>query len=115
MGPPGAPHLVTFSAAQRLNLYQATGKRDQPMTDPITREETYRQYAIEEYVIGDEPFYLPVGDEVTLFKAAYAQKIPVLLKGPTGSGKTRFVEYMAFKLGRPLTIIRDVAKEGASE
>jgi nitric oxide reductase NorQ protein len=68
----------------------------------------YRQYAIEEYVLREEPFYEPVGDEVELFTAAYRQKIPVLLKGPTGCGKTRFVEYMAYKLGRPLTIIKDV-------
>ena len=45
-----------------------------------------------------EPFYLPVGDEVSLFAAAYSERIPVLLKGPTGCGKTRFVEYMAWHL-----------------
>jgi len=74
----------------------------------MTQEDTYRQYAIEEYVLREEPFYLPVSDEVELFEAAYVQKIPVLLKGPTGCGKTRFIEYMAYKLHRPLTIIRDV-------
>lgn len=46
----------------------------------------------------DEPFYLPVRDEVELFSAAYEQRIPVLLKGPTGCGKTRFVEHMAWRL-----------------
>ena len=61
-----------------------------------------RQYRIEEYVIKDEPFYLAVADEVEIFEAAYRQRVPVLLKGPTGTGKTRFVEYMAWKLGRPL-------------
>jgi len=74
----------------------------------MTAEEAYRQYAIEEYTLSDEPFYLPVKDEVDLFNAAYTQKIPVLLKGPTGCGKTRFIEYMAYKLGRPVTVIRDV-------
>ena len=49
---------------------------------------------------GDEPFYLPVGDEVSLFEAAYRERIPVLLKGPTGCGKTRFVEYMAWQLAQ---------------
>jgi nitric oxide reductase NorQ protein len=44
------------------------------------------------------PFYLPTGDEVELFRAAYEQRIPVLLKGPTGCGKTRFVEHMAWRL-----------------
>ncbi|CAI8018030.1 Protein CbbQ [Geodia barretti] len=49
-----------------------------------------------------------------LFAAAYQQHIPVLLKGPTGCGKTRFVEYMAWKLGRPLTVIRDEEKGGGA-
>lgn len=44
-----------------------------------------------------EPFYLATGDEVELFRTAYEQRIPVLLKGPTGCGKTRFVEYMAWQ------------------
>jgi nitric oxide reductase NorQ protein len=45
------------------------------------------------------PFYLPTRDEVDLFRAAYQQRIPVLLKGPTGCGKTRFVEHMAWHIG----------------
>jgi nitric oxide reductase NorQ protein len=57
------------------------------------------QSAAEEHIVEKEPFYLPVGDEVQLFDAAFAQRIPVLLKGPTGCGKTRFVEYMSWKLG----------------
>ena len=57
-----------------------------------------------------EPFYLPVADEVDLFTAAYKQKIPLLLKGPTGCGKTRFIEYMSYILGRPLTKIKGRAK-----
>jgi nitric oxide reductase NorQ protein len=51
------------------------------------------------------PFYQPVGDECALFEAAYAQRLPVLLKGPTGCGKTRFVEHMAWRLGRPLVTV----------
>jgi nitric oxide reductase NorQ protein len=69
--------------------------------------EDYRQYAIEEYVLEQEPYYVPVGDEVDLFTAAFHQKMPVLLKGPTGCGKTRFIEYMAYHLGSPMTVIRD--------
>ncbi len=76
----------------------------------MTDDQTYRQYAIEEYVLTAEPFYIPVSDEVELFEAAYAQKIPVLMKGPTGCGKTRFIEYMSFKLHRPLTIVRDLTE-----
>jgi len=71
----------------------------------------YSQYAIEEYVLSEEPFYLPLKDEVELFTAAFDQKIPVLLKGPTGCGKTRFIEYMAYRLDRPLTIVRDATKQ----
>jgi nitric oxide reductase NorQ protein len=58
-----------------------------------------RALPIEEYRIEKEPFYRAVGDEVEVFRAAYASKLPVLLKGPTGCGKTRFVEYMAYQLG----------------
>ena len=46
-----------------------------------------------------EPFYLPIEDEVDLFLAAYRDRVPVLLKGPTGCGKTRFVEHMAWRIG----------------
>lgn len=44
------------------------------------------------------PYYLPLGDEVDIFTAAYSARLPVLLKGPTGCGKTRFVEHMAWQL-----------------
>src|SRR5256885_13048856 len=64
--------------------------------------EQIRQYKIEEFIIDEEPFYVPSFDEVEIFEAAYRQRVPVLLKGPTGCGKTRFVEYMAWKLGKPL-------------
>ena len=47
---------------------------------------------------GAVPFYLPIGDEVEIFQAAYECRLPVLLKGPTGCGKTRFVEHMAHVL-----------------
>ena len=47
---------------------------------------------------GAAPFYVPIGDEVRIFEAAFGQSLPILLKGPTGCGKTRFVEHMAWKL-----------------
>lgn len=50
----------------------------------------------------DVPFYSPVGNECALFETAHANGLPLLLKGPTGCGKTRFVEHMAARLGRPL-------------
>jgi nitric oxide reductase NorQ protein len=70
----------------------------------------FSEYAIEEFLVRAEPYYRAVGDEMELFAAAYQQHIPVLLKGPTGCGKTRFVEYMAWKLGRPLTVIQEESK-----
>lgn len=47
-------------------------------------------------------FYLPLGDEIEIFRSAFEQKLPLLLKGPTGCGKTRFVEYMSEQLRVPL-------------
>jgi nitric oxide reductase NorQ protein len=55
--------------------------------------------------IADEPYYVAIGDEVALFEAAHADGTAVMLKGPTGCGKTRFVEHMAWKLGRPLVTV----------
>jgi nitric oxide reductase NorQ protein len=60
---------------------------------------------IEQYRITQEPFYMPVGNEVELFRTAYLNRIPVMLKGPTGCGKTRFVQQMAYQLKRPLVTI----------
>ena len=54
--------------------------------------------SIEEYEVLEEPFYLPLADEIKLFEAAADEHIPILLKGPTGTGKTRFVEYMNWRL-----------------
>jgi nitric oxide reductase NorQ protein len=48
----------------------------------------------------DGPWYLPTGDELAVFEAAWAARLPVLLRGPTGCGKTRFVEHMAWRLHR---------------
>lgn len=60
---------------------------------------------ISDHIIATEPWYRPVSDEVSLFQAAYDARMPVMLKGPTGCGKTRFVEHMAWKLGRPLVTV----------
>ena len=70
-------------------------------------EPSFKEYAIEEFLVRQEPYYRSVADELELFTAAYNQHMPVLLKGPTGCGKTRFVEYMAWKLGRPLSVMKD--------
>ncbi|MGH9755875.1 MAG: CbbQ/NirQ/NorQ/GpvN family protein [Blastocatellia bacterium] len=64
-----------------------------------------REQSIEKYRISREPYYLSIRDEVALFETAYQAKLPVMLKGPTGCGKTRFVEAMAYRLGRPLVTV----------
>ena len=60
---------------------------------------------LRDYVVQGEPYYRAVGDEVELYEAAYSVRMPLMLKGPTGCGKTRFVEYMAWRLGKPLITV----------
>lgn len=60
---------------------------------------------IEQYRIQSEPYYAEVDGEVELFRLAAESHMPVMLKGPTGCGKTRFVQYMAYRLGRPLITV----------
>ncbi|MEW8692869.1 MAG: CbbQ/NirQ/NorQ/GpvN family protein [Candidatus Thiodiazotropha endolucinida] len=59
----------------------------------------------EEYYFEKEPYYEQVNDEIAVFEAAYLNQLPVLLKGPTGCGKTRFMEHMAWRLKRPLITV----------
>jgi nitric oxide reductase NorQ protein len=59
----------------------------------------------DQYLVREEPYYRAVGDEVEMYQAAYDVRMPVMLKGPTGCGKSRFVEYMAWKLQKPLITI----------
>lgn len=73
-------------------------KFKQPIVDKISVEgDSYR--------ISSEPFYAPQASEISVFEAAWRNYIPVLLKGPTGCGKTRFMEHMAWRLKRPLITI----------
>ena len=60
---------------------------------------------LDAYRIASEPFYQPVGDEIAVFEAAFAERLPLMLKGPTGCGKTRFVEHMAWRLEKPLVTV----------
>jgi nitric oxide reductase NorQ protein len=56
-------------------------------------------------MVVDEPLYLPLGDEVALYEAAYAARLPVMVKGPTGCGKSRFIEHMAWRLKKPFITV----------
>ncbi|NDU79777.1 MAG: CbbQ/NirQ/NorQ/GpvN family protein [Ferrovum sp.] len=64
------------------------------MTDPLAQ-----------YRIQKSPYYQPTADEVVLFEAAYSVRMPMMIKGPTGCGKTRFIEYMAHRLNKPLITV----------
>lgn len=73
------------------------------MTDTLHKESI--EIGMQEYRIDREPFYLPIQDEVRLFEIAYENKLPLMLKGPTGCGKTRFLSYMAYRLSLPLITV----------
>jgi len=57
------------------------------------------------YLVKTEPYYEAVGEEIPLYEAAYNVRMPMMLKGPTGCGKSRFVEYMAWRLKKPLITV----------
>jgi len=58
-----------------------------------------------QYLINKEPYYHTIGKEVERYEAAYSVRMPIMIKGPTGCGKSRFIEYMAWKLQRPLITV----------
>ena len=71
-------------------------------------KQTYKEVNAEEYIVEKEPFFVPIADEIAVFESAYNQRIPILLKGPTGTGKTRFVEYMSWKINNNKGSAKDV-------
>jgi nitric oxide reductase NorQ protein len=75
------------------------------MTQPLNNPGTIVEPAIDKYRITREPYYLEIRNEAEIFETAFRSKLPVMLKGPTGCGKTRFVESMAYRLGRPLVTV----------
>ena len=70
---------------------------------------------LDAFRIRAEPYYLALADELGLFEAAYAARLPVMLKGPTGCGKTRFVQHMAWRLRRPLITVACNEEMSASD
>src|SRR6185437_9633029 len=96
-------HLVRCRAASRSPSAMTVKphvQRSQPATagTDLRLEQGVRQFAA-------EPYYLPLGDEIDIFTRCHERGLPVMLKGPTGCGKTRFIEHMAWKLDRPLVTI----------
>lgn len=77
------------------------GDTETKMDDCMSHEDAVKA----SYMIEAEPFYLDTGDEIRMFEAAASARLPIMLKGPTGCGKTRFVEHMAFRLKRPLITV----------
>jgi nitric oxide reductase NorQ protein len=75
------------------------------MSKAATNVKTHDTNDVDQYRIATEPYYRTVGKEVELYEAAYSARMPVMLKGPTGCGKSRFVEYMAWKLKKPLVTV----------
>jgi len=65
----------------------------------------FKQQSLEEHLISREPYYLALGGEIEIGLAAYKKRLPILLKGPTGCGKTRFMQYLAWRLKRPLITV----------
>jgi len=90
----------TFVQIRQANHTPKTTKK--PMKSTTMKSHGLKP---EEYFIEDEPYYQPVGEEIAIFEAAYKQGLPILLKGPTGCGKTRFMEHMAWRLKRPLITV----------
>ena len=80
--------------AQAQALLRQTAASSSPGTDLLAPHRVH-----------SEPYYRAVADEVELYEAAYSVRMPMMLKGPTGCGKTRFVEYMAWKLDKPLITV----------
>lgn len=66
---------------------------------------TNTDFDINQFNIIEEPFFATQSNETNLYSAAYNSRLPVMIKGPTGCGKSRFVEHMAFKLGKPLITV----------
>lgn len=82
-----------MSRSAGLHSYTQMNART-PMSSPLA-----------DYRIESEPYYRPTGNEIEWFTHAYQHRLPTVLKGPTGCGKTRFIEYMAWKLRRPLVTV----------
>ena len=61
-----------------------------------------KEYCIESYSPQEEPFYIDILGETQVFESAFLERIPIMLKGPTGCGKSRFVEYMTYKIGKKI-------------
>ena len=94
----------TYSPRQEA-LTRAAMAHQAAQTRPAAATTAPGADVLQAYRIEQQPYYRTVSDEVALYEAAYSVRMPMMLKGPTGCGKTRFVEYMAWKLQKPLITV----------
>jgi nitric oxide reductase NorQ protein len=101
------PYMRTYSPRQEALARAAAQQQAAPQQQAATRPASTGAVSdlMAPYMVKREPYYRPVADEVELYEAAYSVRMPMMLKGPTGCGKTRFVEYMAWRLGKPLITV----------
>ncbi len=97
------PFFRTYSPRQEAMARATQPQQQEAMTRPASTAPLTDLLA--PYMVRNEPYYRTVADEVELYEAAYSVRMPMMLKGPTGCGKTRFVEYMAWKLQKPLITV----------
>ena len=97
------PFMRTYSPRQEA-MARAAAEQQQAAA---TRNASNGNGAVDlsQYMVTEEPYYRPVADEVDMYEAAYSVRMPIMLKGPTGCGKTRFMEHMAWRLKRPLITV----------
>ena len=94
------PFMRTYSPRQESMARAAAQEQQAAATRPASA--TTDSADLTQYLVKEEPYYHPVSDEVEMYEAAYSVRMPIMLKGPTGCGKTRFVAHMAAQLGRPI-------------
>lgn len=99
------PFMRTYSPRQQALAQAASRAATQPAAHTRPAADAGAGTMLDAYRVRQEPYYRAVADEVELYEAAYSVRMPVMLKGPTGCGKTRFVEYMAWKLDKPLITV----------
>lgn len=94
-------HLMRTYPLRQAALVGTASQQQAALTHPASTAAD----PLAAYIIDREPYYRVVADEVELYEAAYSVRMPIMLKGPTGCGKTRFIEYMAWRLNKPLITV----------
>ncbi len=102
---PNDSYLRTYSPRQQAMARSAAQQTVAVARPASTVSNTAAADLLTPYRVQQEPYYRTVADEIELYEAAYSVRMPMMLKGPTGCGKTRFVEYMAWKLQKPLITV----------